>query len=464
MIYKIKDELGNTYESSNLQEFCEEHNLTKRLLDYTKLKWENSGKRYQETHKGYKIIEEIAEVSGIEERKAKFEETSDGYIIYGNKRNVEISKDALRKIKKLYCVERLSINKTCLEMELLRQELTLILNAFSITHDDVPYIEEDIDIMSADEMAENTRIEKKRAYYKKLDRKKFEDIEKEIKKYMDKNYLYDKIIEKINPIEPKIMSERFENIESEKYHTFFVTDEHAGLEINSHFNEYNLDIMREKFEKLTDYILSNIECGNLDILLGGDSIMGFIHSSNEKNSTFVTKSIEVLMQCYIDMLYNLSKVGSYNIRVAKANGSHESLKSLKTERTDEENFGKLIWFMLKTKFSEFENIEFIEPLKNSPFTLVRYHNYGRLIGHGDEMSTANYIKFSQQINKNVKYIDLGHFHHLKCEESFGVRVTYNEAMCGSDQYAQKLGLLSESGVRYSMFDNDGIQESKLIRL
>jgi len=450
---------------------CEDFDLTPRLLSRTA-----TGERRH--HKGYRLeileiddvsaykLEDLIEVGSEEERKPSYTENESDYIFHTSKRDLIVDKDKVRDIMKLYCVDKKTINQTAMAVGLLRDELVVVLNGLGITKDSVPFIDEDFDNMTVDEMAEHTRIEKKRAYFRKLEENKIKDMENELKNRTRKDYLYDKIIERVKPlnssftINPEAMIKNSDTI----YHKFTICDVHAGLEIDSYFNTYNLSIMKDRFIKITNDILSEVDSGNIDIILGGDDIHGKIKGSIEKNSDFIIKSTISVIDCYISLLKTLLDTGRYNIRVCKVNGSHESLESAKTDRTKEENLGELIIHSLIRKFEDYTNIEFIDKFKNTPFVLMPYFNYTELVGHGDEMSMDSYVKFAQQLNKNIRYISLHHLHHYKSEMLNGIGVTYNESFCGTDQYAQGLGLFGEFGVRYAQYDESGKISEKLIRI
>ncbi len=135
------------------------------------------------------------EKQGFEERKPRvFKDEDTWTIISGgrSKHTVKISEDALRHLKKLYCLEKLTINQICREMLIPRRDFHLIKTAFGITKDDAPYIDEDLIADTEDELVTDTLQEKKRLYFVKLNQKEVEQLRKENEKFRKKEYFMEK--------------------------------------------------------------------------------------------------------------------------------------------------------------------------------------------------------------------------------------------------------------------------------
>ena len=226
-------------------------------------------------------------------------------------------------------------------------------------------------------------------------------------------------------------------------------------------NTYNLDVMKERFNAVTNHIIQNIdENQRLVIESGGDLVHGKIHGSTEKASSYVMDALEAVIGCYIQMFKVLRKSG-YEIEFTKANGSHSSLESNKMNRTEEENLGRLLPYILQQSFSDDEGFALIEPLKGTNHTLVQVGgNRAILTGHGDEMKGVKaYSAFANMVARehgvNVTEFHLGHWHHYRAEELDGVLVENTLSFCGTDQYASKLGLLGDCGFTVIKYNHLG---------
>ena len=110
-----------------------------------------------------------------------------------NERTVKISENALRQLKKYYCLEKLTINQLCREMRLPRRDFYLIKTAFGITKDDAPYIDEDLINQTDDELVTDSLQEKKRLYFIKLQQQEIEQLRKENNEYRKQDYFINQL-------------------------------------------------------------------------------------------------------------------------------------------------------------------------------------------------------------------------------------------------------------------------------
>ncbi len=139
---------------------------------------------------------------GTEERKPTVTTSDDDmfYIITSTSQNrkVIISKDKLRILKELYCREKLTINATCRKLNIPRRDFILIKTAFNITHDDTPYIDEDMLERPTEELVEETLEKSKENYFLKLQEQEVIALRREVNQYRKQEYwinLYTKEIQ-----------------------------------------------------------------------------------------------------------------------------------------------------------------------------------------------------------------------------------------------------------------------------
>ena len=133
------------------------------------------------------------------ERKPKYEKIDEVYhVYYGGDKVAKITEEELSRFKKLYCNRHgVTIEQLGLEFNMLRAEVFAIKSAFDVVKTSIPYTNMEIDSMSVEEIAEETRIHKKKAYFKRLDEIKVKDMEEELKKLHQKDYYYNKLIDKM---------------------------------------------------------------------------------------------------------------------------------------------------------------------------------------------------------------------------------------------------------------------------
>lgn len=219
---------------------------------------------------------------GFEERKPTVHKDDDIYIITSKYHSTRISENALRHLKKLYCLEKLTINQVCREMNLPRRDFYLIKTAFSITKDDAPYIQEDLINEDPDDLVADSLEERKRLYFIKLQQKEIDELRRENAQYRKQDYLLNKLNDLVSehmkgfarsykgPGKVKPRNGR-ENYMLE----FPVVDLHSGKlgwapEVGE---SYDYKIARRRYEYITDDVYCRAEPLNLEkivIAIGND--------------------------------------------------------------------------------------------------------------------------------------------------------------------------------------------------
>lgn len=409
----------------------------------------------------------LEEVEGDKEYTPKHELTAEGYKVYYSNTYIIATHEQIRKALMMYCVGQLTLNQVALAMNWTRAEFNAIKTSFHITKDSPPFTPYEIDSMTAEEMAELIRIEKKRYSLAKFEQNKHSDIVKEIKRYNEADYFINRIIQGLNDRRQNDFKIVPFNKESELIYSIRITDVHAGLEVSSIYNNYNLAIMRKRFEKVLSFAHSEIPKGSTIILTdGGDTTHGLIHGSVEKHGTYViTATIEVI-ECYDWLISELLK--DYRVKFSKCNGSHESLERNKQNRTEQENIGRLISYSLKKFNSNNPNFEYIDTLLGLNRSVIPIFNFHVLLCHGDAMTPQKYAEHCKELNEsfdfNIREVWLGHYHSHKVFTFGKIKVEHTIALCGSDQYASQLGLASPFGFSYTTYSKKGREQFKEIYL
>jgi hypothetical protein len=138
---------------------------------------------------------------GHEEKTPKITDMTDYYLIESGgdySRTVSLSKEKYRQIRSLYCgpkSEHLTINQMCRKLDIPRQDMILIKTAFKFTHDDVPFIDEDVMEKSPDELAEMSLEKRKENFFLKLNEIEYRNMQIELAKYRKQDYFTDKLID-----------------------------------------------------------------------------------------------------------------------------------------------------------------------------------------------------------------------------------------------------------------------------
>lgn len=132
---------------------------------------------------------------GFEEKIPRLRIEADEYVIHTggyNKREIRIRKEDFKRLKQLYCgPSQMTINQICREMNIPRRDFFPIKTAFSLTHDDVPYDDEDLITRDADELALHTIEQLKKNYQTRFDQLRIDQMTKKLIECEKKEYFYE---------------------------------------------------------------------------------------------------------------------------------------------------------------------------------------------------------------------------------------------------------------------------------
>lgn len=402
---------------------------------------------------------EDAVKEGGTERKPKFERTEKGYTVYyGQNQKVSATIDDIEKAFKLYCIGGLTLNQTALELRLTRAELFALKSAFDITKESIPLLPETIDRMSSDEIAETIRIEKKRHALQKFEKNKHADIEKEVSKLHKADYWYQEALSALKQLNPKPFNMVKNHKNEEEKHVCLIADVHSGAISNNAMNKYNFNIMKLRFESLTQQLIDVLPPCELIIADIGDKISGLIKNSLLQASENCVDSVFFLVECYSNLFLTLINHG-FSIKFYSVSGNHDAIFANKTDRTDESSFSRIVDWALQITFKNFKQIEFVESIDN--MALIKLFDYAALVMHGDKGRKLS--RYERLFKERIIEVIAAHYHSYSASQDDNIPVFRVNSFCGSDAYATGLGLYSEPGVRLVTYDKRGRVTDRLIR-
>ena len=392
---------------------------------------------------------------GKVERKAKYEKIDEVYhVYYGKDKVVKITEEELSRFKKLYCNRHgVTIEQLGLEFNMLRQEIFAIKSAFDVVKTSIPYTNLEIDSMSVDEMAEETRIHKKKAYFKRLDELKFKDMEEEVKKLHQKDYYFNKFMNEIDI--PSIKFDYFDNYIPDNNKNSFIlalSDWHIGAKVNNLYNKYNKRIATFRIDTIICEVLNNITKYNPEhiyIVNLGDVINGLIHTSNRVNSDMnVSESINFAIDALCRIINTLAKY--VPITFTSVIGNHSRLFSNKTENVNEENFENLILWTLYRLYANNDRVKIL--LGDTTTSEILIYDKKILCHHGDFIQNE-----SRAMNNRKKVYEIilkGHWHNFDVKSLCDTEVVTVGSLVGSDEYASSKELYSRPSQLLTVVDEN----------
>lgn len=408
-------------------------------------------KEYQDFEK------EIKKLEGQEERRLKVIEHGDYYVISSKTRDLKISIEKVKLIKQVYCDENgLEINALCRKLDIPRRDFMLVKSAFNITHDDTPFLDEELD-GDIDELVNNTLERKKNQYFLKLAEKEIEDLKNEVKKYRSKDYLFNKIIENLEALEIQPISYSIDIRRNLPYREALLdlADLHLGEKFSNFFNSYSVEIARQRFNQLTQDVL--ITCGELgvDVLHVsnlGDDITGIIHDALTRESEIsVEEQVVLAVELIGKMLIEFSLVFD-KVVYADVFGNHSRIFTNKTADSEKANFEFFVSWGLKLKLQNFKNIIFESNTIDNTVIVKEINGVTIYEVHGnfDKFNTVG-TDLSMMLGK-VSEVHMGHLHNNKGDEQHCVEVFLTRSFIGVNTYAKNIRKTSKAGQRLFIYE------------
>lgn len=222
-----------------------------------------------------------------------------------------------------------------------------------------------------------------------------------------------------------------------------VTDVHCGVDINSVFNVFNTDILKQRLKKYLDEIIdirNTYKSENAYVILGGDMIHGLIHiNSRIEAKENIVMQIMTVADLISNFVYELSKVFK-NVEVHTTAGNHSRSTANKEESVKGENFDLLIPYACKKDLKNVNNVMFVDNYLDCDIATFKVRGHMIFAAHGDKDSANtvvnNMIKFARKANIDLPDICyLGHRHTNGLTTVDDVKVIESGCVDGMDSYS-----------------------------
>lgn len=237
------------------------------------------------------------------------------------------------------------------------------------------------------------------------------------------------------------------------------SDWHLGAEFKNAVNTFNLDIAKERINKLvkeTIHIgkLNNVKTVNVVGI--GDLLNGVIKTMVRIESREgVANQVVLVSSILSEILVELSNEFD-TIKFYLTSSNHERIFQDKHENTPEDSFHVFIKEFIKLRLVNVKNVHIIDNKQDESFALIPLGNKIMVASHGDkDKKGASINRYSQILGFTPDYIALGH-HHSPYEAVEGKCVIIgNGSLMGSNQYAVDLRLYSKPMQKVLIFDDSG---------
>ena len=430
-MYLIEDVNGLQYKVKSLAEFCKEKEITLRLIRYTNPKWKDiEGKRYQEYHKGFKIISEDIEADEVENEEIKKDELELEKLKY--KSTEEICPDGTHKSDKLL---QMDSNQS--------KDPSFLLNSHGFNSEEWELLSAKNNIWNAYSKQDGIMT----LYSSKI-------VAKPKIKSFDLNW-YKEQFEKIEPIDPfEIRSLDLFMPQSKKIVELNLCDLHIGLNGVEYEDKLKLSIdeIIEKHKYAEEFILpigqdwlnSNVKIGANFTTVRGTSL--------EQNLTY-REMVQTGIRIGVYIIESILSKTSANIDCLYIKGNHD------------EHSSYILFCALMQRYHHFthdvlisKRIYFDDSMK--PRKYRRYGVNGIGFAHGENEGKKIYGLFqieAPQIfaNTNCREFHLSHLHHESVKDENGIIFRRLPTPNSPDEWHENMGFLgSTNRIQVFVYDYD----------
>ena len=244
----------------------------------------------------------------------------------------------------------------------------------------------------------------------------------------------------------------------DKQGLLLLSDWHVGLECKNHWNEYNVEIAKERLsflkQRVIDICLHN-DVSKLSVCCIGDIISGIIHNNLrlENRENVVQQSI-IVVEMLSELLTSLSTL--FEVDFYYTVGNHERVSQNKNDSLDKENFGYFILEMLKYRCSNVNGLTIHDNNVDDEIITFNIYNDKIIASHGNNFGNLNtYIpKLTSMLGYVPNYVCVGHLHqHI--EKTYGeTELIVNPSFSGVDSYAKNYGLVGKVGQKLMIFSKE----------
>lgn len=244
-----------------------------------------------------------------------------------------------------------------------------------------------------------------------------------------------------------------------------LSDLHAGQTFNSHFGQYNTDILRDRLAQLLSKVIEigkRHESVMVNVVLLGDQISGNIHQTIQvSNRENVIEQIKIASELIASFCTELARYFGY-VNVYEVAGNHSRLVSNKELAIHDEYLDTLITWIVKQMTSHIENIKVHDDEYNRIDTGISvFELYGKeyVAVHGDHdvLNKTGVGNLSMMLGKIPYAILNGHNHYPSNTDINGVKVVQGGSMAGSgDDYTIEKRLSGKPNQTVLVCNEDGI--------
>ena len=295
-------------------------------------------------------------------------------------------------------------------------------------------IDESVDVSDI-ELVEELETLKDAIYKEKC---KLQDIQREKRKSLREEARFENLVDVLKkeirnlpPIKLNVCNRKAdENVEA----SVMISDLHIGLIVDNTTHYYDIEVAKERLGELCSKTIKYCKLHNvnkLNVELLGDEISGIIQIGNRVEEEEDTISQVITVSELLSNFINDLKAEIPQVVVYAVIGNHSSVFANKKERSNKENFERLIFEYIKLRTGQ-------KVITNGLEDYLLYKIKGKtiILTHGNRDNLQNAKQhFVDLLGIIPDYIHFGHIHHFNIKDDCDTEITTNGSLISTDDYA-----------------------------
>lgn len=236
-----------------------------------------------------------------------------------------------------------------------------------------------------------------------------------------------------------------------------LTDIHAGIKIDNHFNKFNPTILKKRLNQYLDkifevYLRHGSE--NAYVILS-ELVNGLIHDTLriESNQNIIEQFLMVtdyITEFLAELSYRFN-----NVHVYMCPGNHSRLFQDKDKALKGENIDTLALPFLEAKLQLFKNIYFHPNKVEESIAIFSVRGQKIFASHGDKDDLNTVVQKYTLMFEKPNIIYLGHRHTNAMQTVYDVKVIQSGCLSGSDSFCMNKRLQNRPEQTISVITDKG---------
>lgn len=255
---------------------------------------------------------------------------------------------------------------------------------------------------------------------------------------------------------------------SHKDGVLLLGDWHFGMTCDNSVNKYDIDICKDRINKVVDKTIENglkNEIDKLHIVCLGDILSGTIHNTIQRaNQEEISQQIVLASELLSEVIAKLSNY--FYCTITMTQGNHEAVDMNKNDRTNKNNYNSLVKEFVKIRIKGLSNVVFLDnTINNDEIGILTVKNETLICCHGDKINKmkANYqLEMATGVKPSI--VCYGHVHNPQYYSLYQTDVYVNGSLMSSDEYSMNKKLYTPASQTMLIINEDGVETSYIMKV